>query len=161
MGDRESDSFDLQTSFKLCEDLPSHHQPSFRPTSVIVPPPQPPSRSPSTSLMQSPAVLNSNAQQAPNGAPPSAGGGAMSGGPSDFIGALISLISRADIRYQGFLASIDPVQATIALEKGQSCSLLIVLTPSFSSTRLILLLSSPLSSLVGYRRSLSPSWKRS
>jgi protein LSM14 len=41
-------------------------------------------------------------------------------GASSFIGALISLLSRSDIRYQGFLNSIDSAQATIALEKGES-----------------------------------------
>jgi protein LSM14 len=46
----------------------------------------------------------------------SGGGG---GGPADFIGALISLVSKSDIRYQGLLAQIDPVKATIALEQGE------------------------------------------
>lgn len=35
---------------------------------------------------------------------------------AEFIGALISLISKSDIRYQGLLASINPNEATIALE---------------------------------------------
>jgi protein LSM14 len=47
------------------------------------------------------------------------GDGSAAGGVSSFIGALISLVSRSDIRYQGFLASIDSAQATIALEKGE------------------------------------------
>ncbi|PWN20594.1 hypothetical protein BCV69DRAFT_282803 [Microstroma glucosiphilum] len=47
-----------------------------------------------------------------------AGGGG--GGPADFIGALISLVSKSDIRYQGLLAQIDPVKATIALEQVRS-----------------------------------------
>lgn len=51
--------------------------------------------------------------------PAAAGGGGGGGGPGDFIGALISLISKSDIRYQGFLAQIDPVAATIALEMGE------------------------------------------
>lgn len=112
--------------------------------------------------MQSPAVQNNNSQQqsAPsnNGAPNGSGGGG--GGPSDFIGALISLISRADIRYQGFLASIDPVQATIALEKGEfkyvyAASLSIHL--GRSEQRLIQIHPSTLSisSLLGYRRASS------
>lgn len=42
------------------------------------------------------------------------------GGPGEFIGALISLVSRSDVRYQGFLAQIDPVEATIALEQVRS-----------------------------------------
>lgn len=52
------------------------------------------------------------------GAPSAAQG--MASGASSFIGALISLISRSDIRYQGFLATIDAEQATIALEKVRS-----------------------------------------
>jgi protein LSM14 len=47
------------------------------------------------------------------------GGAPGAGGASSFIGALISLLSRSDIRYQGFLNSIDSAQATIALEKGE------------------------------------------
>lgn len=47
------------------------------------------------------------------------GEAAGAAGASTFIGALISLVSRSDIRYQGFLASIDSAQATIALEKGE------------------------------------------
>lgn len=39
---------------------------------------------------------------------------------TEYIGALISLISKSDIRYQGLLASINPEQATIALEKVRS-----------------------------------------
>lgn len=39
---------------------------------------------------------------------------------AEYIGALISLISKSDIRYQGLLASINPEQATIALEKVRS-----------------------------------------
>lgn len=49
-------------------------------------------------------------------APAPAGGG---GGTADYIGALISLVSRSDIRYQGFLAQINAEQATVALEKGE------------------------------------------
>lgn len=49
---------------------------------------------------------------------PTPGSNVASGGAGQFIGALISLISRSDIRYQGFLASIDAGQATIALERG-------------------------------------------
>lgn len=52
-----------------------------------------------------------------NAAPASAPGGG--GGTADFIGALISLVSRSDIRYQGFLAQINAEQATVALEKGE------------------------------------------
>lgn len=39
---------------------------------------------------------------------------------AEYIGALISLISKSDIRYQGLLASINPNEATIALEKVRS-----------------------------------------
>lgn len=39
---------------------------------------------------------------------------------AEFIGALISLVSKSDIRYQGLLASINPDQATIALERVRS-----------------------------------------
>lgn len=50
------------------------------------------------------------------------GAEAAAGAPGEFIGALISLISRSDVRYQGFLAQIDPVAATIALEQGEQKS---------------------------------------
>ena len=47
----------------------------------------------------------------------------MSAGGQDdsaasFIGALISLTSRSNMRYQGVLSNIDAAQATLALEKG-------------------------------------------
>lgn len=56
---------------------------------------------------------------------------AAAGGANNFIGALISLISKSDIRYQGFLASIDSVQATIALEKGEDQEQFAVLHQEF------------------------------
>ncbi|KAM0747192.1 hypothetical protein T439DRAFT_383346 [Meredithblackwellia eburnea MCA 4105] len=37
-----------------------------------------------------------------------------------YIGALISLISKSDIRYQGILHSINPAEATVSLEKVRS-----------------------------------------
>ena len=37
-----------------------------------------------------------------------------------FIGALISLISKAEVRYEGTLYNIDPVKATVALQNGAS-----------------------------------------
>lgn len=37
---------------------------------------------------------------------------------ASFIGALISLTSRSNMRYQGVLSNIDATQATLALEKG-------------------------------------------
>lgn len=36
-----------------------------------------------------------------------------------FIGALISLISKAEVRYEGTLYNIDPVKATVALQNGK------------------------------------------
>ncbi|EST08358.1 Lsm14 N-terminal [Kalmanozyma brasiliensis GHG001] len=39
---------------------------------------------------------------------------------AEYIGALISLISKSDIRYQGLLASINPGDATIALQNVRS-----------------------------------------
>lgn len=39
---------------------------------------------------------------------------------ASFIGALISLTSQSNIRYQGVLASIDPAQATLSLENVRS-----------------------------------------
>jgi hypothetical protein len=36
-----------------------------------------------------------------------------------FIGALISLVSKAGVRYEGTLYSIDPVKATVALQNGE------------------------------------------
>lgn len=46
-------------------------------------------------------------------------GGAGAEDPTaPFLGALISLTSRSNIRYQGVLAHIDPAQATLSLESG-------------------------------------------
>ncbi|GAA6052568.1 hypothetical protein JCM3770_003247 [Rhodotorula araucariae] len=39
---------------------------------------------------------------------------------AQFIGSVISLVSKSDIRYQGVLHSIDPLQATVSLEKVRS-----------------------------------------
>ncbi|WFD00444.1 hypothetical protein MYAM1_003193 [Malassezia yamatoensis] len=39
---------------------------------------------------------------------------------ASFLGALISLTSRSNVRYQGVLSSIDAAQATLALEKVRS-----------------------------------------
>lgn len=56
----------------------------------------------------------------PSPAPaPAPGGPSPAVGPAQFVGALISLISKSDIRYQGILSSIDPDKATISLEQGQ------------------------------------------
>ena len=47
---------------------------------------------------------------------------APTGGQDDsaasFIGALISLTSHSNIRYQGILSNIDAAQATLSLENG-------------------------------------------
>ncbi len=49
----------------------------------------------------------------------SQGGDAGAQAPAQFIGALISLIAKSEIRYQGILAQIDPAAATISLEEGE------------------------------------------
>ncbi|WFD44509.1 hypothetical protein MPSI1_003177 [Malassezia psittaci] len=41
---------------------------------------------------------------------------------ASFLGALISLTSRSNVRYQGVLSSIDAAQATLALEKEGRCA---------------------------------------
>lgn len=69
--------------------------------------------------MQSQATGQLGATRSPAPEAEPAAAAAAGGGASNFIGSLISLISRSDIRYQGFLASIDAGQATIALEKGE------------------------------------------
>jgi len=37
---------------------------------------------------------------------------------TEFIGAKISLISRADIRYEGIIHEINPEKSTITLKRG-------------------------------------------
>eukprot|EP00117_Sycon_ciliatum_P031189 scpid12277/ scgid5387/ Protein LSM14 homolog A; Protein FAM61A; RNA-associated protein 55A len=39
------------------------------------------------------------------------------GAGTDYIGSRISLISKADIRYEGFLYSVDPKESTVALSQ--------------------------------------------
>ena len=39
---------------------------------------------------------------------------------ASFLGALISLTSHSNIRYQGILSNIDAAHATLSLEKGTS-----------------------------------------
>ncbi|KAK0550767.1 hypothetical protein OC846_003534 [Tilletia horrida] len=61
-----------------------------------------------------------NVNDGSNSQDQSGGAAAATGGAGHLIGALISLISRSDIRYQGLLAQVDPAQATISLEKVRS-----------------------------------------
>ena len=46
------------------------------------------------------------------------GGAQQPAGPGQFLGALISLIAKSEIRYQGILAQIDPAESTVSLEQG-------------------------------------------
>jgi protein LSM14 len=42
-------------------------------------------------------------------------------GPGPYIGSRISLISKAQIRYEGFLFAVDPTKSTVALSQVRSC----------------------------------------
>ena len=44
-----------------------------------------------------------------------------------YIGSKINLISKSDIRYEGFLYSIDPKESKVSLSQGESSPFLISL----------------------------------
>ena len=63
-----------------------------------------------------------NGSLSPWPAPQPSAGSSQDDSAASFIGALISLTSHSNIRYQGILSNIDAAQATLSLEKGMHIS---------------------------------------
>jgi len=112
--------------------LPHHNDPAIMQAQLQNGPPQMPQHFPMPSGMNAPPQQQQQvpSQQQPpqmpggggsGGAGGAPGGGApgyMSGGLPE-LGSKISLISKADIRYEGRLYTVDPQECTIALSSGK------------------------------------------